>query len=119
METGHGIKYRQLHIEDYLREIPAEQGRETGEYAHERITGNPDTNTDFLPRLDHSGPGDGVCRQVDAHGAAGGEQDFRRFRRVDEPGHRFPRLFMRLRGKLAQVVGAAVHVGVLRFITGS
>ena len=47
METGHGIKYRQLHIEDYLREIPAEQGRETGEYAHERITGNPDTNTDF------------------------------------------------------------------------
>ena len=21
METGHGIKYRQLHIEDYLREI--------------------------------------------------------------------------------------------------
>ena len=33
-----------------------------------------------------------------------------------EPGHRFPRLFMRLRGKLAQVVGAAVHVGVLRFI---
>ena len=47
METGHGIKYRQLHIEDYLREIPAEQGRETGVYAHEKITGNPDTNTDF------------------------------------------------------------------------
>ena len=23
METGHGIKYRQLHIEDYLQEIPA------------------------------------------------------------------------------------------------
>ena len=32
METGHGIKYRQLHIEDYLREIPAEQGRETVVY---------------------------------------------------------------------------------------
>ena len=47
METGHGIKYRQLHIEDYLREIPAEQGRGTGVYAHEWITGNPDTNTDF------------------------------------------------------------------------
>ena len=47
METGHGIKYRQLHIEDYLGEIPAEQGRETGVYAHERITGNPGTNTDF------------------------------------------------------------------------
>ena len=47
METGHGTKYRQLHIEDYLREIPAEQGRATGVYAHERITGNTDTDTDF------------------------------------------------------------------------
>ena len=47
METRHGIKYRQLHIEDYLREIPAEQGRGTGVYAHEWITGNPDTDTDF------------------------------------------------------------------------
>ena len=47
METRHAIKYRQLHIEDYLGEIPAEQGRETGVYAHERITGNPGTNTDF------------------------------------------------------------------------
>ena len=28
METRHGFKYRQLHIEDYLREIPAEQGKE-------------------------------------------------------------------------------------------
>lgn len=47
METRHGTKYRQLHIEDYLREIPAEQGRVTGVYAHEWITGNPDTDTDF------------------------------------------------------------------------
>ena len=47
METRHGTKYRQLHIEDYLREIPAEQGKVTGVYAHEWITGNPDTNTDF------------------------------------------------------------------------
>ena len=47
MGTGHGIKYRQLHIEDYLREIPAEQGRVTGVYAHEGITGNTDTDTDF------------------------------------------------------------------------
>ena len=47
METRHGIKYRQLHMEDYLGEIPAEQGRVTGVYAHEWITGNPDTNTDF------------------------------------------------------------------------
>ena len=47
METRRGIKYRQLHIEDYLQEIPAEQGRVAGVYAHEWITGNPDTNTDF------------------------------------------------------------------------
>ena len=47
IETGHGNKYRQLNMEDYLREIPAEQGRGTGVYAHEWITGNPDTNTDF------------------------------------------------------------------------
>lgn len=47
METGHGNKYRQLHIEDYLRKIPAEQGRIAGVCAREWITGNPDTNTDF------------------------------------------------------------------------
>ena len=47
METRHGTKYRQLHMEDYLGEIPAEQGRVTGVYAHEWITGNPGTNTDF------------------------------------------------------------------------
>ena len=47
METKHGINYRQLHIEDYLRKIPAEQERITGEYAQEWITGNPDTHTDF------------------------------------------------------------------------
>ncbi len=29
METGQGIKYKQLHIEDYLQEIPAEQGMVT------------------------------------------------------------------------------------------
>ena len=47
METGHGTKYRQLHIEDYLREIPAEQGRAAGVYAHERITGDTVTNMNF------------------------------------------------------------------------
>jgi len=47
METGHGFKYRQLHIEDYLREIPAEQGRVSGVYAHEWITGDTDTNANF------------------------------------------------------------------------
>ena len=47
METGHGTKYRQLHIEDYLQEIPAEQGKVTGVYAHGWITGKSDTNTDL------------------------------------------------------------------------
>ena len=47
METGHGIKYRQLCIEDYLRMIPAESGKEAGVYDYGRITGNPDTNTSF------------------------------------------------------------------------
>jgi site-specific DNA-cytosine methylase len=47
METSHGTKYRQLHIEDYLQEIPAEQGKVTGVYAHEWIAGKPGTNTDF------------------------------------------------------------------------
>ena len=47
METKHGFKYRQLHIEDYLRGIPAEQGKVTGVYAHEWMTGDSGTNTDF------------------------------------------------------------------------
>ena len=47
METRHGTKYRQLHIEDYLQEIPAEQERVPGVYAYEWITGDTDTNTDF------------------------------------------------------------------------
>lgn len=47
METRHGIKYRQLHIEDYLEEIPAEQRRVTGVYAHKWIIGDTGTNTDF------------------------------------------------------------------------
>ena len=47
METRHGFKYRQLHIEDYLREIPAEKGRVTGVYAHGWMAGDTGTNTDF------------------------------------------------------------------------
>ena len=47
MEIGHGVKYRRLHIEDYKKEIPAEQGNATGVYALEWIIGNSDTNTDF------------------------------------------------------------------------
>ena len=48
METKHGTKYRQLHIEDYLREIPAEQGRGTGVYAMNGLPGTlaPTRNLD-------------------------------------------------------------------------
>ncbi len=53
METGHGNKYRQLHIEDYLSEVPAEQGKVSGVYAHERITGDTDTNTDLKVRVNY------------------------------------------------------------------
>ena len=77
METRHGIKYRQLHIEDYLREIPAEQGRVTGVYAHEWITGNPDTNTDFwtdnlLDTILRSDNINAAYRKVKANQGAGG-----------------------------------------------
>ena len=47
METRHGFRYRQFHIEDYLREIPAEQERVTGVYAHEWMTGDTGANTDY------------------------------------------------------------------------
>ena len=77
METRHGIKYRQLHIEDYLREIPAEQGRATGVYAHEWITGNSDTNTDFwrdnlLDTILRSDNLNAAYRKVKANQGAGG-----------------------------------------------
>ena len=49
METSHGTKYRQFHIEDYLQEIPAEQGKVTGVYAHEWIAGKPGTKTTEPP----------------------------------------------------------------------
>lgn len=77
METRHGIKYRQLHIEDYLREIPAEQGKVTGEYAHEWITGNPDTSTDFwtdnlLDTILRSDNLNAAYRRVKANRGSGG-----------------------------------------------
>jgi len=50
METRHGSMYRQLHIEDYLREIPTKQGRVSGVYAHEWITRGIDTNADLKVR---------------------------------------------------------------------
>ena len=77
METGHGNKYRQLHIEDYLRKIPAEQGRIAGVYAHERITGNSDTNTDFwtdnlLDTILRSDNLNAAYKKVKANKGAGG-----------------------------------------------
>ena len=77
METGHGIKYRQLHMEDYLREIPAEQGRATGVYAHEWITGNTDTDTDFwtenlLDTILRSDNLNAAYRKVKANNGSGG-----------------------------------------------
>ena len=77
METRHGTKYRQLHMEDYLGEIPAEQGRVTGVYAHEWITGNPGTNTDFwtdnlLDTILRSDNLNAAYKRVKANKGAGG-----------------------------------------------
>ncbi|MCD7715568.1 MAG: group II intron reverse transcriptase/maturase [Lachnospiraceae bacterium] len=77
METGHGNKYRQLHTEDYLQKIPAEQGRTTGVYAHEWITRNPDTNTDFwtnnlLDTILRSDNLNAAYKKVKANRGAGG-----------------------------------------------
>ena len=77
METGHGFKYRQLHIEDYLREIPAEQGRVSGVYAHEWITGDTDTNANFwtdnlLDTILRSDNLNAAYKRVKANNGAGG-----------------------------------------------
>lgn len=45
--TEDGFKYRQLHIEDYLQMVPAEQGERAGGYAQQRITENNRTSTEF------------------------------------------------------------------------
>lgn len=47
MSTKDGFKNRQLHIEDYLRGIPAEQGKETGVFDYRRIADDDSTITDF------------------------------------------------------------------------
>lgn len=77
METRHGTKYRQLHIEDYLREIPAEQGKVTGVYAHEWMTRNPDADTDFwtdnlLDTILRSDNLNAAYKRVKANGGSGG-----------------------------------------------
>lgn len=45
--TDEGIKYRQLHIEDYLQKVSAEQKEYAGVYASSRITENSIINTDL------------------------------------------------------------------------
>ena len=45
--TEDGFKDRQLHIEDYRLRIPAEQGRQAGVSAYQRIAETDSTITDF------------------------------------------------------------------------
>ena len=45
--TKEGFKYRQLHIEDYLQMVSAEQKENAEVYAHQRIAENNDIITDF------------------------------------------------------------------------
>ena len=47
MTTNDGFKDRQLHIEDYLWEIPAEREKEAGVSVYQRIAGGDDIITDF------------------------------------------------------------------------
>ena len=47
MPTKDGFNNRQLHIEDYLRMIPAEQGRQEGVLDYRRIAEEIGTITDF------------------------------------------------------------------------
>ena len=46
-DTKDGIKYRQLHIGDYLQMVSAEQKEYAEVYAHQRISENNAINTDF------------------------------------------------------------------------
>lgn len=45
--TKDGFKDRQLHMEDYLQMVPAEQGEHAEVSAYQRITENNDIVTDF------------------------------------------------------------------------
>ena len=45
--TKDGIKNRQLHIEDYLQMVSAEQKENAEVFAHQRIAENNDIITDF------------------------------------------------------------------------
>lgn len=46
MATKDGFEYRQLHIEDYLPRVSAEQREQAEEYARQRIAGDDDAITD-------------------------------------------------------------------------
>ena len=45
--TNDGFKDRQLHMEDYLQMVPAEQGEYAEVSVYQRITENNDIITDF------------------------------------------------------------------------
>ena len=45
--TKDGFKDRQLHMEDYLQMVPAEQKEHAGVSVYQRITENNDIITDF------------------------------------------------------------------------
>ena len=45
--TNDGFKYRQLHIEDYLQMVSAEQKEYAEVYAYQKITENNDTITNY------------------------------------------------------------------------
>ena len=47
MATKDGFEYRQLHIEDYLLMVSAEQGEQAEVYARQRIAGDDDAITDL------------------------------------------------------------------------
>ena len=46
-DTNDGLKYRQLHIVDYLKIVSAEQNKYADVYAHQSISENNAINTDF------------------------------------------------------------------------
>ena len=71
---------------------------------------------DFVAGAEVSGKAEHVGDEVDAGGAAGGEDDLLRRGGVQEVGGAGAGLFVGFGGEPAQVVGAAVDVGVLLFV---
>ena len=60
----------------------------------------------------------GLRHEVDGLGGAAREDDFARRRRIHEVAHAFARMLEHLRGFLAQLMHAAMHVGVVQSLVG-